>query len=129
MQAPFSYTLSEATPVQCRSAAPCQLQVLDGTLWLTIEGDKYDYWLRRNEIFCIPAKQTFWLSAHPAAVFQCQITPRRSSLHALRQLMKGTCRQERFFQHSRDAIFHFLKCVLHLDSDEKPPSQRSHARQ
>jgi len=53
----------EQTVVWQRSAAepPQSLQVLQGLLWLTVEGEPHDHWLRAGESFEIRGGQRVWL--------------------------------------------------------------------
>lgn len=56
---------------------PQSLQVLQGVLWLTVEGEPADHWLHAGETFEIRAGQRVWLGtwqdgvrlrvSHPAA--------------------------------------------------------------
>ena len=40
---------------------PQSLQVLQGLLWLTVEGEPHDHWLRAGESFEIRGGQRVWL--------------------------------------------------------------------
>ncbi|MFK0375295.1 DUF2917 domain-containing protein [Pandoraea sp. NPDC090278] len=53
----------EQTVVWQRPAAepPQSLQVLQGLLWLTVEGEPHDHWLRAGESFEIRGGQRVWL--------------------------------------------------------------------
>ncbi|VVE68099.1 hypothetical protein PCA31118_02776 [Pandoraea captiosa] len=43
------------------AAAPQSLQVLQGLLWLTVEGEHADHWLSAGETFEIRGGQRVWL--------------------------------------------------------------------
>ncbi|TDV08279.1 DUF2917 domain-containing protein [Paraburkholderia caballeronis] len=58
------FELAHDEPAQLwRPAQPLRLQVSEGELWLTIEGDAGDYWLRNGESFALPARAKVWVSA------------------------------------------------------------------
>lgn len=44
-----------------QSATPQSLQVLQGLLWVTVEGEPADHWLSAGETFEIRAGQRLWL--------------------------------------------------------------------
>ncbi|MFC0398442.1 DUF2917 domain-containing protein [Paraburkholderia rhizosphaerae] len=46
-----------------RVAQPAILKVTAGEVWLTVEGDAEDYWLRRGESFALSRGVTAWVSA------------------------------------------------------------------
>jgi hypothetical protein len=42
---------------------PLVVEVEQGTLWLTIEGDAEDYWLDRGKSFLLPAGMRAWIGS------------------------------------------------------------------
>lgn len=63
------YELEHDEPAQAwRLAQPLALHVTEGELWLTIDGDAGDYWLRVGESIALPARARLWVSAGRAGV-------------------------------------------------------------
>ncbi|WP_322015913.1 DUF2917 domain-containing protein [Paraburkholderia sp. J12] len=61
------FELEHQEPVQTwRLAQPLQLHVSEGELWLTMEGDSGDYWLRKGESFELAGGTAVHLSAGQA---------------------------------------------------------------
>lgn len=46
-----------------RVADPLIVEVAQGTLWLTVEGDAEDYWLEPGHSFFLPAGVRAWIGA------------------------------------------------------------------
>lgn len=46
-----------------RVAHPLVVEVAQGTLWLTVEGDAEDYWLEPGFAFLLPAGVRAWIGA------------------------------------------------------------------
>lgn len=42
---------------------PLVVEVEQGTLWLTVEGDAEDYWLDRGQSFLLPAGTRAWIGS------------------------------------------------------------------
>lgn len=58
------FELEHEEPVQTwRLAQPLQLHVSEGELWLTIDGDPGDYWLRQGESLALEGGASVRISA------------------------------------------------------------------
>jgi hypothetical protein len=58
------FELEHQEPVQTwRLAQPLQLHVSEGELWLTMDGDSGDYWLRKGESLALAGGKAVRLSA------------------------------------------------------------------
>ncbi|VVE13440.1 hypothetical protein PTE30175_02675 [Pandoraea terrae] len=55
------FELDGRQAVKWQTAAPQSLQVLQGLLWLTVEGESGDHWLRAGDTFETVPGQTMWL--------------------------------------------------------------------
>jgi quercetin dioxygenase-like cupin family protein len=50
-----------------RVAHPSTFNVISGEIWLTIEGDSEDHWLRAGESIELPRRSVAWISAGQTA--------------------------------------------------------------
>ncbi len=58
------FELEHQEPVQTwRLAQPLQLHVTEGEVWLTMDGDSSDYWLRQGESLALAGGKAVRLSA------------------------------------------------------------------
>ncbi|ALS62581.1 MULTISPECIES: DUF2917 domain-containing protein [Pandoraea] len=55
------FELDGGQTVFWQNETPQSLQVLQGLLWLTVEGESVDHWLRAGESFEMRAGQRIWL--------------------------------------------------------------------
>ncbi|WP_454766925.1 DUF2917 domain-containing protein [Cupriavidus campinensis] len=68
-------------PVRWRARHGQSVTALEGRLWLTIEGQTADVWLRAGDVFALPEGARIWLSGEsPLARFQLAETPAPLSL-------------------------------------------------
>jgi len=58
------YELEQGEPVTAwRVARPSTFKVVSGEIWLTVEGDSEDHWLRAGESIDLPRGSVAWISA------------------------------------------------------------------
>src|ERR1700761_7378517 len=58
------YELEQGEPVTAwRVARPSTFKVVSGEIWLTVEGDSEDHWLRAGESIDLPPGSVAWISA------------------------------------------------------------------
>jgi hypothetical protein len=64
------FELTTPQPVSLKLGAGCMIRVTHGRLWLTRPGHPDDVWLQAGESWTLPASDTVWIGAEPAAQFQ-----------------------------------------------------------
>jgi hypothetical protein len=86
------FELHTGTPSRMHLKAGNRLRVNAGTLWLTLQGQSDDVWLRTGEYWNAPRDVTVWLSGEPSARIDVlhgaperAATPRRRWLSQVRQ--------------------------------------------
>jgi len=57
------YELDPGVCVAHRNRSSSRITVAAGTIWLTLDGEAADYWLRAGDSLTIAPKQRIWLSA------------------------------------------------------------------
>jgi quercetin dioxygenase-like cupin family protein len=58
------FELEQGEPVaDWRVARPSTFKVISGEIWLTVEGDSEDHWLRAGESIELPRGSVAWISA------------------------------------------------------------------
>ena len=65
-----TFELSSSRAALFRLKAGCVIRVTQGRLWLTLQGQSDDIWLRTGESWTVPVNRTICLSAEPLALFQ-----------------------------------------------------------
>lgn len=63
------FECSAATPIQLHLKAGSGIRVNSGRLWLTVEGQPEDIWLRGAEQWIAAQDVKVWISAEPVAGF------------------------------------------------------------
>jgi quercetin dioxygenase-like cupin family protein len=61
------FELDPGVCVAHRNQHASRITVASGTLWVTLEGDAVDYWLRAGDSLMIAPQQRLWLSAETDA--------------------------------------------------------------
>ncbi|WP_313818138.1 DUF2917 domain-containing protein [Cupriavidus sp.] len=83
-------------PVSWRVRHGQSVAVLEGRLWLTIEGQAADIWLRPGDVFALPEGAQVWLSGEsPLARFQLAETPAPLSLERAAAIARQLLRRWR----------------------------------
>jgi hypothetical protein len=62
-----SYTISANTAVSGTLSQPKEIQIECGRIWLTIEGQAMDHWLRAGEVFSLPPHRLIVVEADQQA--------------------------------------------------------------
>ena len=59
----LSYTIAAGSAVSGKLEQARAIQVVCGRVWLTVEGDRNDYWLEAGQTFTVPAGRLVVLEA------------------------------------------------------------------
>jgi hypothetical protein len=86
------FELHTGNPTRMHLKAGNRIRVNAGTLWLTLEGQSDDVWLRTGEQWDAPQDVTVWMSGEPSARIDLlrgsparSATPKRGSPSQVRQ--------------------------------------------
>lgn len=68
-----SYTIEAGKAVSCKVRRAQTIQIITGRVWLTVEGQLADYWLKPGEQFTLPAGRLIVIQADNSANQPSQI--------------------------------------------------------
>lgn len=80
-----NYELTAPRAVAFQLKAGSEIRVVSGRLWLTLQGQPEDVWLKAGEVWTLPVIGQVWLSAEPAAHFRIAHFAAVRRLQSLRQ--------------------------------------------
>ncbi|MGI4860133.1 MAG: DUF2917 domain-containing protein [Janthinobacterium lividum] len=85
------YEIAPGAPVRWTLHATGQVRACAGRLWLTREGDPWDYWLETGDVMPVVAGDVFWASVEGAAPGRLEMRAQMARVPVWRQAWRALC--------------------------------------